>query len=239
MLVLALAQPASAHVSIEPPTAVAGSVATIAFRVPNEKPDAATVRLQVQLPPEHPFASVTIRPVPGWTAKTEKRPGAAPAEGNQRPDAVSVITWEGGRIDPGQYQDFEVAVGPLPGTTQQLLFPAIQTYDDGDEVAWISKPVTTGSPPEHPAPELDVVAAEPGAAVRDAHGAVVPSGAASPTPTTAPPVAPLASAPTAAASSDAATTVAGLGLGVAVVALVLGLVALALSLRGRRSTPAP
>ena len=40
------------------------------------------------------------------------------------------MTWEGGRIEPGQFEEFQVQVGPLPDAAgSTLAFPAVQTYD--------------------------------------------------------------------------------------------------------------
>jgi uncharacterized protein YcnI len=159
---------ASAHVSIEPATAQRGSFTTLTFRVPNELSDSATTRLRVQLPPDHPMTSVLVRPVPGWTVTLEKQGPTAGQEGNQV-ETVSVITWEGGRIEPGYYENFEVTLGPLPDTGEVLYFPAIQYYDNGTEVPWIERPSADGTEPEAPAPELILVGTGAEGA-RDAHG---------------------------------------------------------------------
>ena len=43
-----------------------GSYTKIAFRVPDEEDSAATTKLEVTFPTDHPVASVEVRPVPGW-----------------------------------------------------------------------------------------------------------------------------------------------------------------------------
>ena len=58
-------------------------------------------------------------------------------DNGQVTEAVSEITWTGGTIAPGQFDDFEVSVGPLPSDVDVLLFPAVQTYSDGTTVSWI------------------------------------------------------------------------------------------------------
>ena len=73
-------------------------------------------------------------------------------DGNQITEAVSTVTWEGGRIEAGQFEEFQCRSACCPmraGTT--FAFPAVQTYDNGDVVRWID-PVVAGQPePEHPA----------------------------------------------------------------------------------------
>ena len=72
--VLLLAGPAFAHVGVaaaaRPPRA---ATATVNFKVPNERDDASTVKLEVTFPTDHPLASVMPQPVPGWDVKVTKR----------------------------------------------------------------------------------------------------------------------------------------------------------------------
>src|SRR5690242_14578545 len=76
--VIGLAGPASAHVTVSSPAAVQGGYAKVTFRVPNERADASTVKLEVTLPTDAPIASVSIKPVTGWTAVATKGPLATP-----------------------------------------------------------------------------------------------------------------------------------------------------------------
>ncbi len=158
--VLAIA-PASAHVTVNPREAQQGTYAKLAFRVPNERPDASTTSVAVQLPTDHPFASVSVRPTPGWTADVARAPLPTPIEshGRQITEAVSTITWSGGSIAPGEFQEFEVSVGPLPEGVDSLVFPAVQTYSSGEVVRWIERPQAGQAEAEHPAPVLTLTPA--------------------------------------------------------------------------------
>jgi uncharacterized protein YcnI len=51
---------ALAHVTISPSSLPAGAEDELVFRCPDESANAATVKLVVQLPVDHPIASVTI-----------------------------------------------------------------------------------------------------------------------------------------------------------------------------------
>jgi uncharacterized protein YcnI len=162
-LTLALAAPASAHVTVNPNTATPGGYAKVTFRVPDEKDNANTTKLEVTLPAGRPIASVSIKPVPGWTAVTEKTKLATPLKSGDGDitEAVSKITWTadaGSVIKPGQFQEFDVSLGPLP-QSGQMIFKALQTYSDGDIVRWIDEPTTDGTEPDHPAPVLKLAAA--------------------------------------------------------------------------------
>jgi uncharacterized protein YcnI len=154
-----LIQPAaSAHVSVTPDTAAPGGYTRMAFTVPNERPEASTVKLEVLLPTEHPLASVSVQPVPGWTstAQKQKLPQPVQVEGGQVTEAVTSIVWEGGQIRPGQFEQFQVSLGRLPTGVGELVFKALQTYSDGTVVRWIDLPDAAGEA-EHPAPTLSLV----------------------------------------------------------------------------------
>lgn len=159
--VLLAAVPAFAHVSVQPGTAPKGGYSTVAFKVPNERDDASTVRIEVSLPADHPIASVALQPVPGWTARvtTAKLSPPLTTDDGTVDQAVTRITWSGGKIAPGQFQEFPVSFGPLPDDTDTLVFKALQTYDNGDVVRWIEVPREGRSEPENPAPVLTLTAA--------------------------------------------------------------------------------
>ncbi len=176
--VLALAAPASAHVTVQPGEAEQGGYAGVKFRVPNENDSAGTTKLEINLPEDKPLTSVRTRPLAGWTAVIEKRPLATPitSHGKQITEAVAKVTWTanpGVRINPGEYEDFEVSMGQLPTDTDTLVFKALQTYDNGDVVRWIDLPNPDGSEPEKPAPTLKLVPAD-----GEAAPAATPSGTA-------------------------------------------------------------
>lgn len=157
LAVFGLGSPAAAHVTVNPSTATQGGYAKLTFRVPNEKATASTVKLEVQLPPDAPIPSVSTRPVPGWSVEVRHRTLAEPvtAHGAQITEVVDVITWTaepGAEIGPGQFQEFDISVGPLP-EVDQMVFKALQHYSDGDIVRWIDEP-REGAELEHPAPVL-------------------------------------------------------------------------------------
>lgn len=162
--IFALADTASAHVSVSSSDAVQGGYAVVTFRVPDEEATATTTRLVVQLPTDTPIASVGIQPIPGWTAVAAKTKLAKPITTDDGPVtiAVSTITWTAGRaaaIKPGEFQQFDVQLGPLPKQSS-ITFKAVQTYSDGTVVRWIEVAAAgSSSEPAHPAPVLPLAAA--------------------------------------------------------------------------------
>jgi uncharacterized protein YcnI len=209
-LTLALAAPASAHVTVNPNTGSQGGYAKVTFRVPNETDNADTTTLEVNLPMDTLVASVSLKPVNGWTAVAVKSKLATPikAHDTEITEAVSKITWTaqaGAAIKPGQFQEFDVSMGPLPAANQ-MIFKALQTYSDGTVVRWIDEPATDGTEPEHPAPVLKLT---PTAA----------NGAA------AAPAGPTVSAAAADDSGNTGTVLGAIGIVLGLLALVLGLLA--------------
>jgi periplasmic copper chaperone A len=157
----ALAAPAWAHITVTPETAPAGSAAELTFRVPNEEVKANVTQVQMQIPTDHPIAQLLAKPVPGWTITVTTVTLAKPVttDDGTFSTAVSEVTWAGGTIAPGQYQDFSVSADPLPDGVSQLAFKAIQTYSDGNVVRWIDLPQAGQPEPEHPAPILSLAPA--------------------------------------------------------------------------------
>jgi uncharacterized protein YcnI len=158
-----VAGPAAAHVTVNPGTATQGGYTKVSFRVPNESDSESTTKLEVNLPAESPIGSVSVKPVPGWTAVAEKSKLATPVKVHESEitEAVTKITWTaaaGSEIKPGTFQEFDVSLGPLP-EVDQLIFKALQTYSDGTVVRWIDEPATDGTEPESPAPVLKLTAA--------------------------------------------------------------------------------
>jgi uncharacterized protein YcnI len=151
---------------VVPASAPRGGSEIISFSVPNEKDDANTVQLEIDLPTKSPIPSVSVQPKPGWTITTEKTKLAKPVttDDGQVTEAVSKITWvatEGG-LTPGQFDLFTISAGPLPTKGSSVVFKALQTYSDGDVVRWI-EPTVKGTPePDFPAPTLTLTRASRG-----------------------------------------------------------------------------
>lgn len=163
-VVLVSAAPAFAHVTAQPGTAEQGGYTVVNLRVPTESDTAGTVSLQVTLPADEPMTGVRTSPRPGWTASMARAPLNPPIERDGRTisEAVSTVTWTadpGVRIGPGEFADFALSLGPLPTDTDTLVLPTVQTYDDGEVVAWDEPANPDGSEPERPAPTVTLVPA--------------------------------------------------------------------------------
>jgi uncharacterized protein YcnI len=163
---------ASAHVSAQPSEFTQGGRATFAFRVPNERDNAGTIKLEVTLPQDTPLTSVRTKPLPGWKAEAVKGKLDKPVTiaGKEVTEAFRTITWTadpGVKIGINEYQEFFVALGTLPEGKDKLELPAKQTYENGEVVDWSQSTGADGKEPEHPAPALKLA---PKKAGDDGHG---------------------------------------------------------------------
>jgi uncharacterized protein YcnI len=158
LVVVLAAGAAAAHVEISPRRVPAGGSAELTLRVPNEESAAATTQVTVRIPTAHPIAQVLAKPVPGWTVTEHRVRLARPlvTDDGRTTSVVSQVAWSGGRIGPGEYQDFSISVDPLPDRPGPLAFKTLQTYSNGDVVRWIDLPQPGQGEPAHPAPLLVV-----------------------------------------------------------------------------------
>ena len=162
---VALPGVAQAHVTVQPGTVEGGGFSVVAFRVPNERDDASTMKVRLTLPEDQPLGSVRTTPIAGWSVKTTTRALDKPIDmfGEQLDTVVSRVTWTAtdDGIQPGQFQDFELSLGQLP-ESGQLVFQALQTYSSGEQVNWNQVSADESAEPEHPAPTLNISPAAAG-----------------------------------------------------------------------------
>jgi uncharacterized protein YcnI len=170
LLALMLASPSWAHVTVHPDTLPAGSSdIELTFRVPNERDNANTVKLQVFFPTNLPLLTVDVLPVPGWIAKVDTQTLRKPLQTDDGPvnQVVTDITWTAtaGGIAPGQYQDFAVSAGQAPSQVGDVVFKSLQTYSSGEVVRWIQVATSQNPNPDTPAPILTLTNPTPTSAV--------------------------------------------------------------------------
>lgn len=164
---LAVAVPlaASAHVPVTPNQATAGSYPTLTFKVPTESATASTVKVEIDLPTDTPFGSVTYQPVAGWTADVITSTLATPVTTDdgtitEAPTRLTFTADANAGVTAGQFQQFVISAGPVPDTGS-VMFPVHQTYSDGTVVDWVDPTPASGVEPEHPAPTLYINDAPP------------------------------------------------------------------------------
>jgi uncharacterized protein YcnI len=155
---LAVPATATAHVTLQPREAVAGSFSKMDVRVPNERDNKGTIKVDVRFPDGFYFLS--YQKVPGWRARVIKEKLDQPVDlgGFEVDEQFTRVVWTAkkpkrDRIAPGQFQDFPISVrvpDGAPGT--ELVFRAFQTYQGGERVKW------TGAPnSDMPAPRVTLL----------------------------------------------------------------------------------
>jgi uncharacterized protein YcnI len=220
--VFLLAGPAWAHVTISPTSAPKGSDAVLSFTVPDESDSATTTQIAVFFPTDHPIAEALVQPIAGWTAKVETMSVTTPihTDDGDVKEAVKSVTWSGGHIVTGDFQQFSVSVG-LPDDADSLEFKAIQTYSDGTTVNWIED-TTPGQPePDHPAPVLTLTAGDDETTATTAAGTTATTSAPTDTGTASGPVVKQSDV-------NSAKTLAFVGIGIGAIGLIIALGAFAM-----------
>jgi periplasmic copper chaperone A len=204
---LAIPAAAQAHVTLQPNTAPAGAFTVLDVRVPTERDNASTSKVDVQFPSG--FAAASYQAVPGWRVRVIKKKLATPVQTDDGPitEGVDRMVWtrtsRNGGIKPGQFQDFAISV-QIPGKAgDKLTFKALQTYSNGEVVRWIG---AAGA--DTPAPQVTVTAAAKAAAAATHTSA----GAAAPSASNSGPSAPASSSSSSDGLSIAALAVGALGL---------------------------
>ena len=213
---------ASAHVTVNPDDTGANGYTHLTFNVPNESPTAKTSKLEVKLPTDTPFTSVSVKPVEGWSAQviTSDLPTPVTVSGTTVTKAPSSVVWTADathQLGQNEYQAFSLSVGKLPAAGTTVTLKAAQTYTDGTVVNWDEESAEGQPEPQHPAPSFTTTAED---------GTTTASPAAA---------SPAAATQTSETSSDSAA-VWGIVLGAA--GFVLGATALGLVLAGRRTRTA-
>ncbi len=150
-ILMIVAVPAFAHVTIQPNEAPTGSFFKFAVRVPNES-DVANTKVEVTFPENLIF--VSFQPKAGWERKVTMKKLDEPIEafGASIDEVVDVVTWSGGKIGPGEFEEFNFSA-KVPDEEGEIEFAATQTYEDGEVVTWQG-----AEDSDNPSPRATIVA---------------------------------------------------------------------------------
>lgn len=138
---IALAAPASAHVTVTPSTTEAGASAVVQVSIGHGCEGSATTAVEIKIPES--IYSVTPTRNPLWDVTVEKEPVVPPAadeHGTRITDRVASVTYRTDTPLPdGQRDTFELSLHLPAEVGSTLVFPTIQTCEKG-ESAWIEVP---------------------------------------------------------------------------------------------------
>ena len=162
-IVVGWAAPAWAHVTLAPESEQKGATdVQVAFRVPNEESSAATTKVEMVLPTDPPLIGVQALAVSGWTVQVTTQHLTTPVQTGDGPvsDIVNDVTWTADNtadgVQPNNFGLFQILVGALPDSGDQVVFKAVQTYSDGHVVRWVDPVTPNGPEAEHPTPILEL-----------------------------------------------------------------------------------
>jgi periplasmic copper chaperone A len=147
-------------VTVNPPEASPGAFTVLTVRVPNERDDKGTNKVDLRLPAG--VYSLSYKKVPGWRIDVVKRKLDRPVDlgdfsVDERFTRVTFTARPNGIIRPGQFEEFPLSVRVPDGEAGDVLvFRAIQTYQGGETVRWNGAPESAT-----PAPRVTLTAPSP------------------------------------------------------------------------------
>ncbi len=147
-LLAGTAATAAAHIQVSPSLVAPDDAVRFTVLVPGERAPHRTEEVVLKVPPE--VLAYSFGSTPGWRRTTQEAQNGA----------VGTITWKGEAAPDGFVEfSFLAATPPQPG---DIVWKAIQVYDDGDVVRWIGGPDS-----ESPAPVTEIM---PDAPLQNAGG---------------------------------------------------------------------
>jgi uncharacterized protein YcnI len=164
---LALAGPASAHVTGTPSDATAGAFTVMTMSVPHGCEGSPTTKIEISVPES--VLSVTPTRNPLYDVETTIAQLDEPvtdAHGNEVTErTASVVYTATTPLPDGQRDTFELSFQVPDAAGEMLAFPTVQTCEKG-ETGWTEIPEAGQSEDEleHPAPAFEILAAEEGGA---------------------------------------------------------------------------
>ena len=131
---------ARAHIMADPAEGKAKEYLRTAFRVTHGCKGSPTIAVTIRMPDG--VLSAKPMPKPGWTVDIKTRPLDRPVPGQHGFDirnAVTEVTWQGGKVENAQFDEFVVMVGLPDRAGETLYFPTTQTCEKGAN-NWLAIP---------------------------------------------------------------------------------------------------
>ena len=160
-LVLAAASPAHAHAVIAEMSVDAGTVSAVTIRIAHGCGTSPTVSVEVSIP--EGVLRVFPRHSTDWLVETHVRALDEPAQPPSGPpvtELVERVTWSGGSLPDGLFEEFQLLVQVPDEPGRMLRFKTKQVCDDG-EIDWAEIPESEDQNPyelDQPAPFVRIAA---------------------------------------------------------------------------------
>jgi len=145
---------ATAHTTADPDEAPAGQSLRTAFRVTHGCKGSPTTALTIRMPKG--VIQAKPMPKPGWQIEIKTTPLDKPVAGMHGvtiKQAVTEVTWSGGRLENAQYDEFVLLISLPNQPGETLYFPTTQKCEVGTN-NWTMIPAAGQSPHDlaEPAP---------------------------------------------------------------------------------------
>jgi uncharacterized protein YcnI len=128
---------ARAHTVADPDQGAAGAYLRTAFRITHGCKGSPTTAVTIRLPDGVVLAKPM--PKPGWTVELKTQPLKTPVDsghGFKVREAVTEVTWRGGRLENAQFDEFVVMLRlpdlPEGKTSETIYFPTVQACEKGE-----------------------------------------------------------------------------------------------------------
>ena len=131
----------AAHTVAEPNEGIAGASLRTAFRVTHGCKGSPTLAVTIRMP--EGVLSAKPMPKPGWKVEVKTRAldkPVASAHGFMIREAVTEVSWSGGRLENAEFDEFALLLGLPDRAGETLYFPTVQTCEKGAN-NWIGIPV--------------------------------------------------------------------------------------------------
>lgn len=143
---VAMAQPASAHVTLENREVKPGATVKFVLRVPHGCAGSPTTAIRLLIPDA--LTDAKPQPKPGWTLTVVagEAHGHAGDDGHKHGASgpVKEIAWSGGRLEDAHYDEFVFRASVSKTASGTIHVPIVQECESGVE-RWIEIPSAGGS----------------------------------------------------------------------------------------------
>src|SRR5712672_3015125 len=128
---------ARAHTTADPDEGAAGTYLRTAFRITHGCKGSPTTAVPVRMPAGVILANPVLKP--GWTIEIKTWPLETPVDsghGFKVGEAVTEVTWRGGRLENAQFDEFVVMLRlpdlPEGKAGETIYFPTVQACEKGE-----------------------------------------------------------------------------------------------------------
>lgn len=158
-MAVAIALPASAHITFENKDVAPGATVKFVLRLPHGCSGTATTGVRIAIPAE--LTSAKPQPKPSWALSviTDDVHKASAEETHVHGHGATIkeISWTGGKLEDAYYDEFVFRATVSKTASNQIFVPVVQECEGGTD-RWIEIPAAGGVSDDlkYPAPSVRV-----------------------------------------------------------------------------------